>query len=119
MEVRWNSSDLQPAWDGEYFVILEALENIWDEDEHEEYCKAGEIAMGQSHWASMEGGFPLTSSDCPAWRVIAWAPGQAYPLPDVPQDICPKLRRYFSKRVKWTGDGWLTGAEADEEGDNG
>ena len=39
----------------------------------------------------------------PFWRVLSWAD---FLKPDVPDDIKPKLRRYFGEKVKWEGGKW-------------
>lgn len=111
MQVNWIKGSIAPGQDGDFYAILEALTDVWQDGEL--YCKEGKLAMGVSTWSASEGGFPCTSGEHPIWRVLAWAP---VILPDVPREDRPRLWRYFGERVRITDGGtWLTGDAAKKE----
>lgn len=102
-KVNWINGKIAPPESGEYYVILEAQQDIRDPDTNELLVSAGDVEM-TGDWYDAEGRyFDSIGENNPFWRVLAWA---NILKPDVPDDIKPKLRTYFGKKVKWEGGKW-------------
>lgn len=103
-KVNWINGKIPPPESGEYYVILEATQDLNGVEPGETYVKAGEIEMTWDWYDTEEGCFQSIGKDNPFWRVLAWA---GILKPDVPDDIKTKLGVYFGQKVKWEDGEWL------------
>lgn len=103
-KVNWINGNIAPPESGEYYVIIEALQDIRDPDTKELIVSPGDVEM-IGDWYDAEGRyFDSIGDKNPFWRVLSWA---KFLTPDVPDDIKPKLRTYFGEKVKWEDGKWL------------
>nr|DAL25952.1 MAG TPA_asm: hypothetical protein [Caudoviricetes sp.] len=105
-KVDWINGKIAPPESGEYYVILEAQQDIRDRGTNELLVSSGDVEM-IGDWYDADGGyFDSIGENNPFWRVLSWAD---ILKPDVPDDIKPKLRSYFSEKVKWEDGKWKNG----------
>lgn len=104
-KVNWINGKIAPPESGEYYVILEAQQDIRDPDTNELLVSAGDVEMDGDWYDAKRRYFDSIGEKNPFWRVLSWA---NFLKPDVPDDIKPKLRTYFGAKVKWEDGKWLT-----------
>lgn len=105
-KVNWVNGKIAPPESGEYYVILEAQQDIRDPDTNELLVRAGDVEMTGDWYDVKRRYFDSIGEKNPLWRVLAWADVLR---PDVPDDIKPNLRTYFGKKVKWEDGKWKNG----------
>lgn len=103
--VNWIKGSIAPPESGEYYVIVEATQDIIDPETGKTYYKTGDVEITGDWYDAKRGYFDSVGELNPFWRVLAWA---SVLKPDVPDDIKPKLRTYFGVNVKWEDGKWLT-----------
>lgn len=99
-KVNWINGKIAPPESDEYYVILEAQQDIRDPDTNELLVSAGDVEMDGDWYDAEERYFSSLGGNNPFWRVLSWA---NILKPDVPDDIKPKLRTYFGAKVEWDG----------------
>ena len=99
-KVNWINGKIAPPESDEYYVILEAKQDIRDPDTNELIVSAGDVEMDGDWYDAERRYFSSIGENNPLWRVVAWA---NILKPDVPDDIKPKLRTYFGAKVEWDG----------------
>lgn len=98
--VNWINGTITPPESGEYYVILEATE-AWNSEEPEgRNWNPGEIEMTGDWYDTEEGYFQSLGKDNPFWKVLSWA---SVLRPSIPEDIRPKVKRYFGTEVNRNG----------------
>lgn len=88
--VMWVQGYIDPTQSGEYYVALEAQEDIAG-------FKAGEVEVTTDYFHAHRGEWEQLGKDNPSWKVLFWA---YINRPDVPADIAGKVREYFGVMVK-------------------
>lgn len=104
-KVNWINGKTAPPESGEYYVILEAQQDIRDQDTNELLVSAGDVKMTGDWYDAKRRYFDSVGENNPFWRVLSWA---NVLKPDVPEDIKPRLAIYFEQKVKWEDGKWLT-----------
>lgn len=99
-KVNWINGKIAPPESGEYYVILEAQQDIRYPDTNELLVSAGDVEMDGDLYDAERRYFSSLGGNNPFWRVLSWA---NILKPDVPDDIKPKLRTYFGAKVEWNG----------------
>ena len=94
--VNWINGTILPPDTGEYYVILEALQDMKNPDTGETLFHAGDIEMdgdwfdhGNVCWQSLGKANPF-------WRVLSWA---NVLKPSIPEDIRSRVKKYFGAEV--------------------
>ena len=95
---KWTDGETPAIFDGEYYVIIEALKHI--EDGGELYLEPGELALDTLPYRWAEGGFEGTTGSAPLWKVLFWAPIAA---PSIPVGLMAKVRNRYGERVRYDG----------------
>ena len=103
-EVNWIKGTIAPPESGEYYVILEAKQDIRDPDTNELLFSTGGVEMDGDWYDAESRYFSSIGENNPFWRVLAWA---NVLKPDVPEDVKPRLRIYFGAKVKWEDGKWV------------
>lgn len=103
-KVNWINGKIAPPESGEYYVILEAQQDIRDPITNELLVSAGDVEMDDDWYDAERRYFSSVGENNPFWRVLSWA---SILKPDVPEDIKPRLRTYFGEKVKWEDGKWL------------
>ena len=80
-KVIWNKGTIAPPESGDYYVIMEAIQN-------------------SDPLPSSREAFDSLGVENPIWRVLAWA---NILLPPIPEGIQDQVRWYFGKEVKHNG----------------
>lgn len=96
-QVDWIKGTIAPPESGEYYVILEAQQDMVDIFTGEVNTKMGEFVIYTDYYETEESRFESIGKENPFWKVEAWADVLK---PDVPKDILPNLRRYFGYDLK-------------------
>lgn len=104
-KVNWINGKIAPPESGEYYVLLEAQQDIRDPDTNELLVSAGDVKMTGDWYDAKRRYFDSVGENNPFWRVLSWA---NVLKPDVPEDIKPRLAIYFEQKVKWEDGKWLT-----------
>lgn len=98
--VNWINGTINPPESGEYYVILEAQQDMKDPATGKILHHAGDIEMDDDWfdhknvcWQSLWKGNPF-------WRVLSWA---SVLRPSIPEDIRPRVKRYFGTEVNCDG----------------
>lgn len=115
-KVNWINGKIAPPESGEYYVLLEAQQDIRDPDTNELLVSAGDVKMTGDWYDAKRRYFDSVGENNPFWRVLSWAnvlnpdvlPWAKVMKLDVPEDIKPRLRTYFGTKVKWEDGKWLT-----------
>lgn len=97
-EVTWIKGTIDPPQSGEYYVTLEAKQDIVDPVTGTVYYKTGDVMIytdcyyaGTRFWGQL-------GKNNPFWEVVCWA---HILLPDVPDGVRERLVDYFGERVQW------------------
>ena len=105
-KVNWINGHIPPPESGEHYVIVEALKNMRDPENGKLLVGKGDVEIYTDWYDTKRGYFDSIGKENSFWKVVARA---SVLRPDVPDDIKPKLRTYFGKKVKWEGGGWKFG----------
>lgn len=97
-KVNWINGTIEPPETGEYYVILEAKEDVFCPiDDSKKIVSAGDIEINTDWWSAKDRQFNLVGRANQVWRILAWA----FMLrPDIPVDIAPRVTSYFGVNVK-------------------
>lgn len=85
----WIKGELNPPESGEYYVILEAQEDLLT-------FKKGDIEMQSDYFNADTKEWDDLGKDNPSWKVLAWAD---ILRPNIPNDLKGRVKRYFGKDV--------------------
>ena len=96
-KVNWIKGEIAPPESGEYYVIIEAKQDIRDPDTNELLVSAEDVEMTGDWYDAKLRYFDSIGENNPFWRVLSWADVLK---PDVPEDIKPRLRTYFGVKVR-------------------
>ena len=87
MKANWINGNITPTSKGEYYVILEATQDIGD-------YKKGDMELTSDYFSDNE--WESIGKDNPSWKVVCWA---RMLLPGIPNDYLGKVKVYFGQRV--------------------
>ena len=97
-EVTWIKGTIDPPQSGEYYVTLEAKQDIINPVTGTVYYKTGDVMIyadcyyaGTRFWEKIGNGNPF-------WEVVCWAD---ILKPDIPDGVRDRLVGYFGEKVKW------------------
>lgn len=98
--VNWINGEVNPPESGEYYVILEAQQDMKDPDTGEILRHAGDFEVTGDRYDTNDGCFVTIGKKNPWWRVVAWAEAMK---PSVPEEIRPRVKAYFGQEVNLNG----------------
>lgn len=99
-KVIWNKGTIAPPESGDYYVIMEAIQNSDPLPSGETLIRKGDIEVTTDWYDSSREAFDSLGVENPIWRVLAWA---NILLPPIPEGIQDQVRWYFGKEVKHNG----------------
>lgn len=88
--VNWIKGSIEPSESGEYYIIIEAQNNIGD-------YKKGDIEIDSDWYDKESNQFDTIGKNNKTWKVIAWA---NILLPDIPKDLQDRVKSYMGKRIQ-------------------
>ena len=94
--VNWIKGEITPPEDGEYYVILEAMQDSDPRPSGEALIHKGDIDITDDWYDADLGWFQHIGKDNPYWKVLAWA--EVF-KPPIPEEIRDRVRWYFGKEI--------------------
>lgn len=89
-DVMWVQGYINPTKSGEYYVALEAQEEILK-------FKIGDVEITTDYYNALSSEWESLGKDNDSWKVLYWADVS---LPVVPDDIEDRVREYFGTYVE-------------------
>lgn len=83
--VMWVQGYISPTKSGEYYVALEAQEEILK-------YRSGDVEVTTDYYNALSGEWESLGKDNDSWKVLYWAD---ICRPDVPEDIAGRVKEYF------------------------
>jgi len=99
-EVNWIKGTIAPPESGEYYVILEAMQDSDPLPSGEMLDHKGDIEITSDWYDADRAEFVAIGKDNPIWRVLSWA---RMLKPSIPADIRDRVRWYFGEEIKRDG----------------
>ena len=96
-EVNWIKGTIAPPESGDYYIILEAMQDSDPLPSGEVLVHKGDIEIANDWYDADLAEFDLIGEDDPIWRVLSWA---RMLKPSIPADIRDRVRWYFWTEVK-------------------
>lgn len=107
-EATWIKGTIDPPQSGEYYVTLEAKQDMVDPETGEVWYRTGDVMIdtdcyyaGAHFWEKLGKGNPF-------WAVLCWAD---ILKPDIPDGVRERLVEYFGEKVQWQNGHWCMGEE--------
>lgn len=94
--VNWIKGEIAPPENGEYYVILEAMQDGDALPSGEMLIRKGDIEITSDWYNTGRGAFDTIGKDNPIWKVLAWA--EIF-KPSVPEALRDRVRWYFGKEI--------------------
>lgn len=96
-EVTWIKGTIDPPQSGEYYVTLEAKQDIVDTATGKVYYNRGDVMIYTDCYYAGTRFWEQLGKNNPFWEVVCWA---HILLPDVPDGVRERLVDYFGERVQ-------------------
>nr|DAG46573.1 MAG TPA: hypothetical protein [Caudoviricetes sp.] len=96
-EVNWIKGTIAPPESGDYYIILEAMQDSGQLPSGEMLIRKGDIEITNDWYDADRAEFDTIGKDNPIWRVLAWA---RMLKPSIPADIRDRVKWYFGMRVE-------------------
>lgn len=97
-EVTWTKGTIDPLQSGEYYVTLEAKQDIVDPETGKVWYRTGDVMIGIDCYYAGARFWEQLGKDNPFWEVVCWA---HILLPDIPDGVRDRLVEYFGEKVQW------------------
>lgn len=107
-EVTWIKGTIAPPQSGEYYVTLEAKQDIVGQFTGEVYYKTGDAIINVGYYNADDRLWEQLSKDNPFWEVVCWAD---ILKPNIPDGVRERLVEYFGTKVKWQNGNWCVGED--------
>lgn len=107
-EVKWIRGEIDPPKNGEYYVTLEAKQNIVDPKTGNVFCKIGDIIIAIDFYYAENRLWEQLGEDNPFFGLVFWAD---IIKPNVPDSVREMLVEYREIKVKWENGHWCVGEE--------
>lgn len=102
-EVTWIKGTIDPPQSGEYYVTLEAKQDIVDPETGKVYYKAGDVMIDGGFYYAEDRFWEELGKGNPFWAVVCWAD---ILKPDIPDVVRDRLIEYFGEKVQWQNGHW-------------
>ena len=109
-EVTWIKGTIDPPHSGEYYVTLEAKQDMVDPETGKVYYKTGDVTIDVDCYNAEWLFWKQPGKDNPFWEVVCWAD---ILKPNIPDSVRERLVEYLGTKVKWQNGHWRV-----EEGKN-
>lgn len=104
-EVTWTKGTIDPPQSGEYYVTLEAKQDIVDPVTGKVYYNRGDVMIGIGFYYADDSFWDELGKNNPFWAVLYWADILE---PDIPDGVRDRLVEYLGTKVKWQNGDWCT-----------
>ncbi len=102
-EVTWIKGTIDPPQSGEYYVTLEAKQDIVDVVTGEVYYKTGDVMIDGDFYSAEDRFWEKLGIDNLSWAVVCWA---NILKPNIPDGVRDRLVEYFGEKVQWQDGHW-------------
>lgn len=96
-EVTWINGTIDPPQSGEYYVTLEAKQDIVDPATGKVYYNRGDVMIGIDFYYADDSFLDELGKNNPFWAVLCWA---NILKPDIPDGVRDRLVEYFGEKVQ-------------------
>lgn len=107
-EVTWINGTIDPPQSGEYYVTLEAKQDIVDPVTGKVWCRMGDVIIAFDFYYAEDRFWEQPGKDNPFWEVVCWA---QILLPDIPDGVRERLVEYLGAKVKYQDGHWCMGED--------
>ena len=97
-EVTWIKGTIDPPQSGEYYVTLEARQDMVDPETGKVWYRTGDVMIDADFYYAEDRFWEQLGKDNPSWEVVCWA---HILLPDIPDGVRERLVEYFGEEVQW------------------
>ena len=97
-EVTWVKGTIDPPQSGEYYVTLEAKQDIVDPVTGKVWYRTGDVTIGIDCYYAEDRFWEQLGENNPFWEVVCWA---NILKPDIPDGVRERLVEYFGEKVQW------------------
>lgn len=104
-EVTWIKGTIDPPQSGEYYVTLEAKQDMVDPVTGEVWYRTGDVMIDCDSYYAGARFWEKLGKDNPLWEVVCLA---GILEPDIPDGVRDRLVEYFGTKVKWQNGDWCT-----------
>ena len=111
-EVTWIKGTIDPTQSGEYYVTLEAKQDIVDTVAGEVLYRTGDVTIGIDCYYAGAHFWDQLGENNPFWALLCWADILE---PDIPDCVREKLVEYFGEKVQWQNGDWCVEEEKNNE----
>ena len=102
-KVTWIKGTIDPPHSGEYYVTLEAKQDMVDPETGEVLYMAGDVMINIDCYYAGAHFWEQLGKDNPFWAVLCWAD---ILKPDIPDGVRDRLAEYIVTKVKWQNGDW-------------
>lgn len=95
-EVTWIKGTIDPPQSGEYYVTLEAKQDMVYPGARKAYCKTGDVIINVDCYNAEYGFWEQIGKDNPLWELVCWAD---ILKPDIPDGVRDRLVEYLGTKV--------------------
>ena len=107
-DVTWIKGTIDPPQSGEYYVTLEAKQDMVDPETGKVYCKTGDVMIYVDCYNAEYRFWEQLGKDNPFWKVVCWAD---ILKPNIPDGVRERLVDYLGTKVNWQNGNWCVGEE--------
>lgn len=107
-EVTWINGTIDPPKSGEYYVTLEAKQDIVGQFTGKVYYKTGDVMIDVDCYNADERFWEQLGKDNPFLEVVCWAD---ILKPNIPYGVRERLVDYLGTKVKWQNGHWCVEEE--------
>lgn len=111
-EVTWVKGTIDPPQSEEYYVTLEAKQDIVDPITGKVYYKTGDVTINVDCYDAEYRFWEQLGKDNPFWTVLCWADIMK---PNIPDGVRDRLVEYLGDKVKWQDGHWCVEEEKNNE----
>ena len=91
MKTAWINGTIAPPSSGEYYIAIEALEDIPASG-----IKKGDVEIATDYYEASEAWWDTIGKENPYWKVVCWA---RILHPDIPDGLHQRVKSYFGQKV--------------------
>lgn len=102
-EVTWIKGTIDPPQSGEYYVTLEAKQDMVDQATGKAWYKTGDVIINVDCYNADDRFWEQLGKNNPFWAVLCWA---NILKPDIPDGVRERLVEYIGTKVKWKNGDW-------------
>ena len=102
-EVTWIKGTIDPPQSGEYYVTLEAKQDMVDPVTGKVWYNRGDVMIGIDFYYADDSFWDKLGKNNQFWAVLCWAD---ILKPDIPYGVRDRLVEYLGAKVKWQNGHW-------------